>query len=83
MFIAILLIYTGIFVPIRIAFIEETTQALLIWETFVDLCFIIDMVLTFITAYEYNDQVETRPGRLASNYLKGWFWIDLLSTIPF
>ena len=52
-------------------------------ETTVDACFIIDIMLTFFTAYEKNGKMEVRHKQLALTYFKRWFWIDLLSSIPF
>lgn len=38
----------------------------------------------FITAIEIpNDHPETRLNIIAINYIKGYFFIDLLSTFPF
>ena len=60
LWIGVLLIYTGIFVPLRVAFYDDTSLSLLIFECFVDFCFIVDIVLTFFTAYEKHNVIETR-----------------------
>jgi len=41
------------------------------------------MILTFFTAYE-DDRgiVIVEFGKIATHYLKGWFFIDLISTFP-
>lgn len=41
------------------------------------------MILTFFTAYE-DDRgiVIVEFGKIGSNYFKGWFFIDLISTFP-
>ena len=53
--ISLLLIYTGIFVPLRVAFYDKADLTLIIFELFVDSCFLIDIVLTFFSAYERRD----------------------------
>jgi len=41
-------------------------------------------VLTFFVATEGKlGALETNKGVLAKNYLKGWFVIDVVTTIPF
>jgi len=83
LWIGVLLVYTGIFVPLRVAFYDETTLFMLAFECLVDFFFITDICLTFISAYEKNNVIETRHRQLASTYLRGWFLIDVLSSIPF
>jgi len=83
-YIGFLLVYTAIFVPLRISFFEDTSTEMLVFETFIDTCFITDIILTFFSAFEKkNNVVETRHKHIAIDYFKGWFWIDSLSSIPF
>lgn len=84
LWVALLLIYTGIFVPMRVAYFDEAEIGMIIFECFVDAFFITDLVLTFFSAYERKDgQIEIRHKYIAIAYLKFWFWIDLGSSIPF
>jgi hypothetical protein len=49
----------------------------------IDLCFITDIILTFFSAIERPDgMLEVRKKRIAIEYLKLWFWIDLVSSVP-
>ena len=82
-FLGFLLIYVGAFVPLRVAFFDEMAGFMLFFETLIDLCFAVDIVLTFFTAYEKNKTIEVRHKQIAKQYLKGWFIIDLIATIPF
>ena len=82
-FMGALLFYVGIFVPLRVAFFDEMTGFMLFLETSVDIFFATDIVLTFFTAYEKNKTIEVRHKQIAKQYLRGWFIIDLLATIPF
>ena len=80
--IALLLVYTAVFVPIRVAFFDEVSTFVLILETMVDSVFIADIVLTFFTAIEKLNTIEVRHSKIASEYLKSWFWFDLVASIP-
>ena len=49
----------------------------------IDIIFIMDLFINFITAYEKRDGLqETRIKKIAINYLRGWFIIDFLACIP-
>lgn len=83
LFITVLLIFTAVYVPFKTAFVDDTSTGILIMETFVDCAFIIDLFTQFFSAYENkNVGVETRWSRIVCNYLKGWFIIDIMSSIP-
>lgn len=77
------LIYTAVFVPLRVAFFDDIGTALLILETIIDIVFIIDIFLSFFTAIEKHNAVEVRHKKIALIYLAGWFWIDLVAAVPF
>ena len=52
-------------------------------DTLIDTFFIIDVVLTFRTAYVLpTGFLETRSREIAVNYLRGWFWIDVTASLP-
>ena len=58
-------------------------MAWIIFDCFIDTFFITDVFLTFFTAIERNnEQFEVKHKEIAKNYLKSWFWIDSLSSIP-
>ena len=72
-----------IVVPLRLGFHLEAHGAAFVFDTFVDLCFGVDMVLTFFTAYEHEGITIMDHTMICKNYLKTWFTIDFLSTFPF
>lgn len=49
-----------------------------------DYFFLIDIVLNFRTTYrtEFSNQEELSSKKIALNYIRGFFWIDLLSALP-
>lgn len=50
----------------------------------VDITFIIDIAINFRTTYvNKNDEVVSDPSKIALNYFRGWFLIDLVAAIPF
>lgn len=50
----------------------------------VDLFFITDVAINCRTSYyDANGFRENRPDRILKNYLKGWFFIDFFSCLPF
>lgn len=50
----------------------------------VNYLFYVDMIMSFIFAYETADgQIETRLRKIALNYLKTWFFVDFCANFPF
>ena len=80
--IMVLILYSAVTVPVHIGFNSDSTGAMWLLEMMMSLLFMADLVLTFRTAY-LDDSVWVRdPGRIARNYLSGWFWIDGPSSVP-
>ena len=88
--IALLIVYSILIVPVRVGF---ALRACILaadwwWDLIVDTCFAIDILLCFRTATVVEDGARsqqiliTNPRVLAHRYLCGWFFVDLLSTIP-
>ena len=48
----------------------------------VSLCFLTDIYLNFMTAYLDGDQFVLDRSMIAQNYFRGWFLLDLSSSIP-
>jgi len=88
--VALLIAYSVIMVPLRVCFSLRSCifSADWTWELFVDCCFFADILLTFRTALIFEDlekqkrMVVTDAPRIAYHYIKGWFVIDVVSTIP-
>jgi hypothetical protein len=81
--ILVLVIFQSVVVPVRIAFEDNISTA---WKTadyIMDAIFFTDIIVNFLCALE-TDQGDLIIDRkaIAIEYLKGWFWIDFLSTIP-
>ena len=82
-FIIILLLYTSIFLPYQLAFDEYINET---WETIddiSDIIFLADIILNFNTAIILNNgKVVNERKEIAFRYLKSWFFIDLISSLP-
>ena len=80
----LLLIYVMIFTPFKIAFIDDDVYP--VWDL-IDQCinyvYMLDIVLKFFLPI-FDDDHEWRISLwdIAKNYLKLWFWIDLVSVFP-
>ncbi|XP_056606638.1 potassium voltage-gated channel subfamily H member 7 [Triplophysa dalaica] len=94
--ILLLVIYTAIFTPYSAAFLlndpEERTRRkcgyscspLNVVDLIVDIMFIVDILINFRTTYvNINEEVVSRPAKIAVHYFKGWFLIDIVAAIPF
>ena len=70
--------------PVRVGFLDETT-GWIIHDIILDSMFLVDIVLTFLTAFESEAGVIVdQPRAIAANYVVSpWFTIDFLSTFPF
>ena len=64
---------------------EEETLEWNCLNILIDFSFLIDIVFTFFTAYfdEVKLTLQTDKKIIAKGYLKFWFWMDLVSIIPF
>ncbi len=84
-FVGCLILYSIIVVPVQIAFSTPSEGALRWWDLAVDFVFFFDILICFRTGYfsDEDDAVITVPDKIYNNYLKTWFWIDLLSSVPF
>jgi hypothetical protein len=85
MYIMLLVIYVAIVVPYRLAFSLEESKATKTISYVIDFSFLIDIILTFFTAYfdEPNFTEVDNYKDIAISYLKGWFIFDVLSIFPF
>ena len=85
--VATILCLMAFYVPYRVCFFweqeDEDAKSILIFESVIDLIFLVDICLNFITSYRCGDSLVTRPRKIALHYLRGYFFIDLIATIPF
>jgi len=69
--------------PLDFAFnVEDTPLAQQVVGNIVAVVFVVDILVNFNTGYIDGDRVIMRRRAIASNYFFGWFWIDVLATVP-
>lgn len=83
-----LLVFTALVTPYEISFMDGLSGVnvqMLFWvNQLINIIFLVDMWLVFVTPFEGDDGVwVTSKPELAVRYLKGMFIIDLLSIMPF
>jgi len=80
----VLLIYTALYVPFKVCFVESTSDFGFVLDLVVDFLFLTDIVLTFNTAIEDEHGLfDIRRSKIAKEYCMGWFFIDFFTSIPF
>lgn len=81
LFVALVIVYSVVMVPWRIAFESEAQGAWLAVDITADCIFTADIVANFRTGYRNTLGVVTWQ-RMARHYARRWFAIDLLSVLP-
>ncbi|GCC30584.1 hypothetical protein chiPu_0009035 [Chiloscyllium punctatum] len=74
-----------IIIPVGITFFkEETTTPWIIFNVVSDTFFLMDLVLNFRTGIviEDNTEIILDPQKIKKTYLKSWFIVDFVSSIP-
>lgn len=80
----IILVATSIIVPVNLAFSSPDDLEWSIFFYTIDGIFAVDLIVWFFTSYQNDKKQEVLSHKLiAINYLKTWFFIDLISIIPF
>ena len=83
-FLAVLILVSVVIILFRIGFDIDSTGFGKVIDYIVDILFGVDMILNFFVGYEDPELeiVVTNKAVIASNYLRSWFIIDFLSTVP-
>lgn len=91
--ILMLVIFTAIEIPFSVAFLMPIQEVpnlievnpLLVFNLWVDLMFIVDILINFRTTFvkSSTDEVISCPKQIVLHYLKTWFLVDFVAAIPF
>ncbi|RQM22402.1 hypothetical protein B5M09_008796 [Aphanomyces astaci] len=81
---ALCVFYTSCVVPVRISFSLDATGFFYFFECGIDFCFFLDILLSFRTGLidPTTGHVYYNKRQIVRSYLRGWFGIDLVSTLP-
>jgi hypothetical protein len=84
-FLGFLLLHVAIVVPFELGFLEDSRgSALEILGLVIHILFMVDVVLNFRTTYQDSNAMHVTSGRrIAWQYIRTWFIIDLVSSLPF
>ena len=76
-------IWTSYSIPYRASFSTHSSGIEAWSELSIDVVFCLDVFLNFITAYYESEGIlQTNPRAIAHHYVRGWFFLDLVSSIP-
>ena len=80
------LVYTAIVTPFEIAFLPVSLSDPIFWfNRLCDLFFFLDTIFVFFTPYQdpNTNAYVVDHKIIAKRYLRFWFWIDIISLVPF
>eukprot|EP00892_Ulva_mutabilis_P006693 jgi/Ulvmu1/4396/UM002_0121.1 len=81
---SVALLYVAVAVPPQVAFANIQMYSPLWWiGSSVDMIFLIDLILRFTLPYAHQDAWITDSYTIARNYIRSWFFLDLVSIFPF
>ncbi|TNV85871.1 hypothetical protein FGO68_gene14280 [Halteria grandinella] len=82
--VSLIIIMSCFLTPVYLAFPDLQTDNMQILDQSMNLLFLIDIILSFISArYDSEHQIIDNPCVISKNYLCTWFLVDLSSVIPF
>jgi hypothetical protein len=85
LYVSVLIMYVATVVPLRMSFDSQDEGFWAVWSLIMNLSFCLDILLTFFASYyddeEWEQVYDLR--KIARNYLRMWFWIDIISVLPF
>ncbi len=79
----IFIIYLAITVPYKISFNIVYTGAWAYIDIIITLFFLGDMIMCFFTGFYSKGALVVNRKSIAKHYLRFWFWLDLLASIPY
>ena len=80
----VLILYVATVTPFKLGFLSNFE--FFYWDLVdyaVDLFFVMDIVVTLMTPITARYELERSHWEIAVSYLRFWFWLDVLSVIPF
>ncbi|KAI9984690.1 hypothetical protein PInf_006059 [Phytophthora infestans] len=80
-----LIFYNSFSIPFQLSFGASAPQSLVgldYIQRVIDVFFITDILINFISAYEERGQIEAKLTAIAKKYFKSWFLLDFVSAFP-
>lgn len=80
---AVMILIICIAIPYRLSFYSDKDNSLPTYIIAFEVLLLIDMILTFFTAYFQDLELVEDHWSIAKHYFSGWFIIDFLAIVPF
>ena len=78
-----LLLYAAVVIPFRTGFQLPAMGGMFVFESLMDVIFLMDLGLNFITGFEdHMKNIILHPGEIRRKYLRTYFVTDLVTSIP-
>jgi hypothetical protein len=82
-YVALLLVYTSTYFVYSVCFFPTLSSAQQKFDIFVDSSFFVDIIVNFLSVtQDKNGIYEFNRKKLAINYIKSWFFLDILTIFP-
>jgi hypothetical protein len=78
----IIIIFISLYIPFVFSFAITTSRHFTYFEASLDIWFILEIILNFFTGYYEKGILIMERKKIFKNYMKGWFFADLISSIP-
>lgn len=78
----LLIVYQAVIIPYRLCFEAEAVGVMKTLELIIDICFMLDIIVSFNTGYYQKGNLVLIRRRVIFNYLRTWFLLDLLASFP-
>ncbi|DAZ99631.1 TPA: hypothetical protein N0F65_001868 [Lagenidium giganteum] len=80
----LMIMMTAVGVPFRISFDVKDTDFIFATDRLSDVLFFLDVILNFFTTFVDDTGMEVvDPKEIRRHYLRGSFFVDMISTVPF
>jgi hypothetical protein len=79
-----LMMYIAFFLPYKLSFWEKDPQFIVVIDYFIDIFFLMDIFVNFITSYHepLTNSMVMSPKIIATRYLSAWFIFDFIAVVP-
>lgn len=77
------IIYQSILIPFRLCFSVDASGGLYVFESIIDVSFMVDIVITFNTGFYKKGYLVMKRREIIINYLQTWCFLDLLASFPY
>jgi len=79
----VFIVYECFAIPVDVCFDFSPGGLMFIFNSVINVYFIMDIVLNFMTGYsDENGKVVLIPSRVVANYTQGWLALDVIASIP-